>query len=80
MKLRTLSWMHQIHLLSEKVCHTLKIVSYHPNVQLASDDAKSDNQPNVQPVARPSVVGSGQGKSRKSKKAKIRLIDCSLTS
>ena len=31
------------------------------------------NQPNVQPVIRPSVTGSGQGKSRKSNKAKIRL-------
>ena len=61
-------------LLSENVCHTLKIVSYHPNVQSASDDAEPDNHPNVQPVARPSVAGSGQGKSRKSKKAKIRLI------
>ena len=61
-------------LLSENVCHTLKIVNCHPNVQSASDDAELDNQPNVQLVARPSVAGSGQGKSRNSKKAKIRLI------
>ena len=50
------------------MCHTLKIVSYHPNVQPASDDAEPGTQPNVQPVARPSVTGSGQGTSRKSKK------------
>ena len=61
-------------LLSENVCHTLKIVGYHPNVQSASDGAEPANQPNVQPVARPSVASSGQGKLRKSKKAKIRLI------
>ena len=29
--------------LSENVCHTLKVVSYHPNVQSASDDAEPDN-------------------------------------
>ena len=39
-------------LLSGNVCHTLKTVSYHPNVQPASDNAEPDNQPNVQPVAR----------------------------
>ena len=49
-------------LLSENVCHTLKIVSYHPSVQSASDDAEPDKQPNVQSVVRPSVAGSGQGK------------------
>ena len=60
-------------LLSEYVCHTLNIVSYHSNVQPTSDDAEPDNHPNVQSVARPSVAGLGQGKSRKNKKAKIRL-------
>ena len=61
-------------LLSENECRTLKIVNYHPNVQPASEDAEPHNQPSVQPVARPSFAGSGEGKSRKSKKAKIRLI------
>ena len=61
-------------LLSKNVCHTLKIVSYHPNVQPALDDAEPGDQPDVQLVARPSVAGSGPGKSKKSRKAKIRLI------
>ena len=41
-------------LLSENICHTLKIVSYHSNVQSTSDDP--DNQPNVQSVATSNLV------------------------
>ena len=61
-------------LLPKSVWHTLKIVSYHPNVQPALDDAEPGDQPDVQLVARPSVAGSGPGKSKKSRKAKIKLI------
>ena len=52
-------------LLLSEICHTLKIVSYHANVQLASEPG------NVQPVARPSVAAR---KVKKSRKAKIRLM------
>ena len=60
---------HDTLLLFGNVCHTVKIVSYHPNVQSASDDAEPDNQPKVQPVSMldHQLLAQVKEKSRKSR-------------